>query len=185
MRRPGRGCARSSGRALVAVAWGKEGRVLCAKQPQALRTPLLCDTREPHASVPCTALRRPPHPGPNLARPGRRAAVRAPLWGQPPLSSPGRANFPNDNRSGFPRGLRKVGAPLSLCKNPLKIWRPRTSFLGPRKASLQIPPDPRRREISAPEGRGRRREAAALGPNPALALRPALSLNGPRPAAGC
>lgn len=33
VRGPGRGGAHSSGRELAAVAWGKEGRVLCAQQP--------------------------------------------------------------------------------------------------------------------------------------------------------
>lgn len=61
-------------------------------------------------------LRSPAPLFPPQTRPGRRAAVRAPLWGQPPPGSPRRANFPSDNRSGLPRGLRRVGAPLASVK---------------------------------------------------------------------
>lgn len=83
----------------------------------------------------------------------RRAAARAPLRGQPPGSPCATAfspNFPGENRSclscggaALSPGPRNCPPPPLRSRDPLKIWRPRTSFLGPlresRNAGLQDP----------------------------------------------
>lgn len=98
-------------------------------------------------------------PGPSTrAGPAwRRAAARAPLRGQPPCrpsaaaSAPASSpNFSGENRScpscrgaTLSPGPRNCSPPRLRSQDPLKIWRPRTSFLGPlresRNASLQDP----------------------------------------------
>ncbi|XP_036910329.1 uncharacterized protein LOC118992485 [Sturnira hondurensis] len=95
--------------------------------------------------------------GPQPQPAWRRAAARAPLRGQPlssfcaaasaPASVP---NFPGESRSclscggaALSPGPRNCSPPPLRRQDPLKIWRPRTSFLGPlresRDASLQNP----------------------------------------------
>ncbi|XP_053526111.1 translation initiation factor IF-2-like [Artibeus jamaicensis] len=95
--------------------------------------------------------------GPQPKPAWRRAAARAPLRGQPlssfcaaasaPASVP---NFPAESRLCFScggaalsPGPRNCSPPPLRRQDPLKIWRPRTSFLGPlresRNASLQDP----------------------------------------------
>lgn len=86
---------------------GKRGACALRLTVPNATTPLHRDTREPHSSVPSVSL----SPRPSLAQSEQHAAVCAPLWGQPPPSSPGRANFPSDNRSDLPRGAFGKWAP--------------------------------------------------------------------------
>lgn len=68
----------------------------------------------------------------------------------PPQCRPGRANFPRENRSSLSSGGAALSPGPTNCsppplrsQDPLKIWRPRTSLLGPlresRNARLQDP----------------------------------------------
>lgn len=164
----GSGGAHGSGGALAAVAWGKRGACALRLAAPNATTPLHRDTSELHASVPCSSL----PPRLSLARPGRHAAVCAPLWGQPPPSSPGRANFPSDNRSGLPRALRKVGAPLASLKPtenmaPSNIvpWAPNCQSLGPSRSP------PARNLSSWGSGKDTRGRRAGSKPCPRSRLR--------------